>query len=152
MCKTAIIYGSRHHGNTRKLVTAIAERFGCILIDADHLHNADLTEYELIGFASGIDFGKFYDSVESFLRSNLPDGKKVFFLYTCAKVSKRFTDFIRAEANSKNAFILGEFGCRGFNTYGPWKLIGGMNRNHSSEEEIHQAIQFVESLLVQKDT
>ena len=42
---------------------------------------------------------------------------------------------------------MGEYGCKGYNTYGPWKLIGGMNRNHPSDEEINDAIRFFESLL-----
>ena len=37
-------------------------------------------------------------------------------------------------------------GCRGFNTYGPWKLIGGMNKGHPSPGEIADALAFYESL------
>ena len=146
MHKIAIIYASMHHGNTRKLVEAIADQFEILQIDVTKCCQADLSEYDLIGFASGIDFGRFYDPVEQFLENNLPENKQVFFLYTCAKVSKRFTESIKAAASKKGAVILGEYGCRGFNTYGPWKLIGGMNKNHPSEDEISSALAFFESL------
>ena len=146
MNKVAIIYASTHHGNTRKLVEAIAEEYEIVQIDATKCQQADLSEYDLIGFASGIDFGRYYTPVEQFLRNNLPEGKRVFFLYTCAKVSNRFTQSIKAAATEKEAYILGEYGCKGFNTYGPWKLIGGMNKNHPSEDEIRGAIEFVASL------
>ena len=135
MEKTVIIYASTHHGSTRKLVEAIAEKYDITLIDAAKQQWIDLTEYDLIGFASGINFGKFYGSVEQFLKNNLPKNKRVFFLYTCAKVSSRFTESIRAEAVKKEAVLLGEYGCRGYNTYGPWKVIGGMNKKHPTEEE-----------------
>ena len=107
----------------------------------------DLSTYDFIGFASGIDFGRFYPSVEQFLKDNLPKNKKVFFLYTCAKKNTKFTEYIKKEAIDKGAVIMGEYGCRGYNTYGPWKLIGGMNKNHPSQEELEEAICFYESIL-----
>ncbi len=151
MGKTVIIYASTHHGNTRKLVEAIAAQYEITQIDATEQHQADLSGYDLIGFASGIDFGKFYDSVEQFLKENLPKNKKVFFLYTCAKASNRFTKTMQTEALKKRAVLMGEYGCKGYNTYGPWKVIGGMNKSHPTKAEMDGAVQFYESLLgVQK--
>lgn len=83
MEKAVIIYASTHHGSTRKLAEAIANQYGIHLIDATKQQEADLSAYDLIGFASGIDFGKFYEVVEQFLEKNLPENKRVFFLYTC---------------------------------------------------------------------
>ncbi len=147
MKKTAIIYASTHHGNTLKLVDAISQKYSVTRIDASVQQHTDLTEYQLIGFASGIDFGKCYDVVERFLKENLPQNRQVFFLYTCASVRQGFTRVLREEARKKQAVILGEYGCKGFNTYGPWKLIGGMNKGHPSAEEIADAVRFFESLL-----
>lgn len=58
--KIAIVYASTHHGNTRRLATAIARSGQVTLIDAMQNPDADLSPYELIGFASGIAFGKYY--------------------------------------------------------------------------------------------
>ena len=116
-------------------------------IDAENIHSMDLSLYDLVGFASGIDFGRFYPSVEGFLKANLPINKKVFFLYTCAKKNAKFTNCIKKEALNKDAVIMGEYGCRGYNTYGPWKVIGGMNKNHPSKEELDEVIRFYEILL-----
>ena len=147
MYKAAIIYASTHHGSTRKLVEAIADKYEVVQIDATNCQQADLSGYDLIGFASGIDFGKFYDSVERFLEKNLPENKRVFFMYTCAKVNNRFTNSIKAAATKKGATVLGEYGCKGFNTYGPWKVIGGMNKNHPTKNELENCITFFEALL-----
>ena len=147
MKKALIIYASTHHGSTKKLAEAIANRYDVHLIDATKQQTADLSAYDLIGFASGIDFGKFYPCVEQFLERNLPENKRVFFLYTCAKVSSRFTKTAKTAARKKGAAIVGEYGCRGFNTYGPWKLIGGMNKGHPSADELQEAVGFYESLL-----
>lgn len=146
MEKAVIIYASTHHGSTRKLAEAIAKQFDVPMMDAAKQQTADLSGYDLIGFASGIDFGKFYGSVEQFLEKNLPEDKRVFFLYTCARVSNRFTETVKAAARKKGAVILGEYGCRGFNTYGPWKLMGGMNKGYPDPEEIQGAVEFFASL------
>lgn len=147
MNKIAIIYASRHHGSTRKLVEAIANKHQITLIDASKHNQVDLSEYDKIGFASGIDFGKFYECVEVFLEKNLPENKKVFFLFTCAKLNANFTNSIRAKALEKGTTILGEYGCKGYNTYGPWKLIGGMNKNHPDAVEMNEVVLFYESIL-----
>ena len=146
MEKTAIIYASTHHGNTRKLADAIHNTYHVDLIDATVQKKTDLSHYDLIGFASGIDFGRFYPAVEQFLKDNLPHHKRVFFLYTCAKESSRFTKTMRLEAEKKQAVILGEYGCKGYNTYGPWKWIGGMNKHHPTQDEIDGAVQFYSSI------
>ena len=146
MKKTVIVYASTHHGNTRKLVEAISAQYEIAMINTNEVQTADLSEYELIGFASGIDFGKFYESVEQFLQNNLPEHKAVFFLYTCARDDKDFTHSMRTEALKRNAVLLGEYGCRGYNTYGAWKVIGGMNKHHPTKKELDGAVKFYESL------
>lgn len=144
--KTVIIYASTHHGNTYKLVKAISDKHNIDLIDATKQSAADLQSYDVIGFASGIDFGKFYEVVENFARDHLPFKKQVFFLYTCAMDREGFTDSIREIAAQKEAVVLGEYGCKGYNTYGPWKVIGGMNKKHPTKDDIALALKFFESL------
>ncbi len=36
----------------------------------------------------------------------------------------------------------GTYGCKGFNTYGQWKIIGDMNKGHPSKAEIQEAVDF----------
>ena len=147
MEKIAIVYASTHHGSTKKLVDAISDKYGITQIDATTQEKADLSQYDMIGFASGIDFGKFYTSVEEFLVNNLPKSKKVFFLYTCAKTSDRCTKSAKEKAIEKDAVLMGEYGCKGYNTYGPWKLIGGMNKNHPNKDDLEGAVQFFDSIV-----
>ena len=61
--KTAILYASPHHHNTEKLVKAIAEKYPDItLIDTTKAKMIALANYDMIGIASGIYFGKFHKS------------------------------------------------------------------------------------------
>ena len=52
--KTAICYYSRHHGNTLKVLEAMAEAADIDLIDVTSRMAAHLPQYDRIGFASGI--------------------------------------------------------------------------------------------------
>jgi len=147
MINIAIVYTSLHHKNTERLINGIKNRYDITLIDASANKKADLNNYDIIGFASGIEYGKFYNCVEKFLNNNLPENKKVFFIYTCAKDNPRFTDSIKNASSKKKATILGQFGCKGYNTYGPLKLIGGINRTHPDDTDVKQAITFITSVI-----
>lgn len=58
-------------------------------------------------------------------------------------VKKKFI----AEATAKHrAKILGEYGCLGFDSFSPFKLIGGIAKGHPTNEEIDGAVKFYEDL------
>ena len=80
--RKAIVYASVHHGNTEKLVKSIAEECQVDFVDAVKQPNADMNSYDMIGFASGIFFSKFHQSILGFAEKNLPDGKKIFLICT----------------------------------------------------------------------
>lgn len=49
--KTVIVYVSTHHGNTKKLVDAISEKYDITVIDGIKDNDYDLAEFNRIGFA-----------------------------------------------------------------------------------------------------
>ena len=61
--KTAICYYSRHHGNTRQVLEAMAREGDVELIDVTTRQTVRLERYDCIGFASGVYFGKFHDGL-----------------------------------------------------------------------------------------
>lgn len=142
--KTAIIYYSRHHGNTKKLIDALCAGHDVTAIDVSEAAQADLTGYDAIGLASGIYYSKFHKSVLDFAKSNLPAGKPVFFLYTYGAKKDSYTKAITQAVHG--ARILGEYGCLGFNTFGPFKLFGGMAKGHPDDGELRAAVAFYNSL------
>jgi flavodoxin len=38
--------------------------------------------------------------------------------------------------------IIGDFSCKGFDNFGPFKLIGGLNKGHPNQEDIKKAKEF----------
>ena len=148
--KTAICYYSRHHGNTRKVLDAMAQRNDIDLIDVTSRVAVHLEDYDCIGVASGIYYSKFQETVLDFARQYLPRGKDVFFVYTCGSMRKGYTNAIAAVVTDKGANIRGEYGCRGFDTFGPFKLIGGIAKGHPNEDELQKAKAFYRSICREK--
>ncbi len=145
--KTAILYASPHHHNTEKLVKAIAEKYPDItLIDITKAKMIALANYDLIGITSGIYFGKFHKSLLEFITENLPIRKKVFLMYTCGNDNKKYAEEMKKFLEQKTATVTGIFSCKGYDTYGPFKLVGGLNKHHPDENDIQNA-EFYENLL-----
>ena len=145
--KTMIIYFSSHHGNTKKLAEAIAAADTdveiCEVSDAKDLN---LSEYDRIGIASGIYAGNFGKPIMKYAEEKIPKGKDVFFLYTSAMKLNSHTAGIRKLAELCGWRVLGEYGCRGYNTFGPFKLVGGTSKGHPTREELDGAAAFYKSL------
>lgn len=148
--KTVIIYHSEHHGNTEKVVRAIAEQGDVTLLKTPDIAGANLSGYDLIGFASGIYYGKFHESVIRFAREHLPPEKSVFFLYTCGADRKGYTADLLEIAGEKEASPVGTWHCPGFDTFGPFKLIGGIAKGRPNEEDISGAVQFFMKMTAEK--
>ncbi len=142
--RIAIVYTSVHHGNTEKLVKRIAEECQVDLIDAIKQMNADLNDYDMIGFASGIYYSKFHQSILKFSEENLSADKKVFLICTYGG-SANFKS-IEQILNKKHASVVGKFGCKGYDTFGPFKLVGGIAKGHPDEEDMKNAVDFVKGL------
>ena len=145
--KTAIIFYSGHHGNTGKLIDRLTAEHDIAAIDAAAEKSIDLSEYDLIGFASGIYYSGFHKTVLEFAKQNLPQGKNVFFLFTCGMKKKGYTKAIRETVSGRGAQILGEYGCRGFDTFGPFRLIGGIAKGHPDKEELDGAAEFYRQII-----
>lgn len=144
--KTAIVYYSMHHGNTKKLIDAIAEVGDVTLIDVTKQSAYDLGSFDFIGFASGIYYQKYSEKVLEFARHNLPDSKKVFFIYTYGIKRDSYTSAIQAAVEKKHAKVMGAYGCKGFDTFGPFKFVGGIAKGRPGEDDIVGAVQFFKEM------
>lgn len=146
--KTAIIYYSKHHENTKRLLDSVkkASTDEITLFDVTKSSSINLENYDLIGFASGIYYSKFEKRVLEIAKNNTPNGKDIFFIYTYGAEKQGYTKAIREALKGKNVSILGEYGCLGFNTFGPFKLIGGIAKNHPDTTDMENAISFYNNL------
>ena len=149
--KTVILYRSKHHGNTKKLVDAIVAAYPSIdVINVEELGKneyPDLSGYHLIGVASGIYFGEFDKLLKRVLDHVLQPQDQVFGLMTYGGSDKSYGRDLAAVCQVKWANLLTCHGCLGYDTWGPFKLVGGMQKGHPTAEEIQDAVDFYTKLV-----
>ena len=149
--KTLIIYISVHHGNTEKVVKAMASVLNADLLRVEQANANVLVEYDLIGFGSGIYFGKHHKSLLAFV-DILPmlRNKKAFIFSTSGLRKMRFIHHfdkpLKEKLQQKGFNIIGEFSCRGFDTSRAARIIGGINRGRPNEKDLKQAEDFARGL------
>lgn len=57
-----------------------------------------------------------------------------------------YTNSIRKIADAKCAQVLGVFSCPGFDTFGPFKLVGGIAKGRPNEGDIDDAVNFFKKI------
>ncbi len=144
--KTLICYYSRHHGNTRKVLEAIAQEGEVDLVDVTTRQSVSWDEYDCIGFASGIYGFEFQKAVTEYARQYLPKGKPVFFVYTYGGAKGTGAKAVEDVAREKGCPVLGEFSCKGYDTFGPFKLMGGIAKGHPDAQDLENARSFYRAL------
>ena len=144
--KTAIVYYSEHHGNTKKLLDAIAAEHDIILINVTKQPKVDLSGFDRIGLASGIYYGGFAKQMLAFAQECLPEGKDVFLISTQGAAKGEYRKTIRQVLEEKHCREIGAYWCRGFDTFGPFKLVGGVAKDHPTADEIKAAVDFYAGL------
>ena len=145
--KSIIIYASSHHGNTKKVVDAIAKECELELHDAGCVREKDLSGYDLIGLASGIFYSKFAEDILELARANLPANKDVFLIATAGNPREGNFNAIAKIVSEKGCKEVGRFQCKGFDTFGPFKIVGGIQKGHPDEKELREAVAFYKGLV-----
>ena len=147
--KTLIIYSSLHHGNTEKIGRTIAEALNADIVKFNEVNIHTLQDYDLIGFGSGIFYGKFHKSIIEFIENipALPD-KKAFIFSTSGQGKEEYNNFIKDKLKEKGFKVLGSFACKGFDTFGPFKLIGGIAKGRPNEDDFLKAKAFAREIIV----
>jgi flavodoxin len=149
--KILIVYVSVHHGNTEKVARAMANVVEADVVQVRQADAAMLEQYDLIGFGSGIYFGRHHESVLDFV-DKLPvlRNKKAFIFSTSGlrriPLVHDFDRSLKKKLQRKGFGIIAEFSCRGLDTYRATGLVGGLNRGRPNAEDLKQAEDFARSL------
>ena len=146
--KTIILYASSHHGNTQKVAQAMAEELNAQLVDLTRESAPDLTGYDLIGVASGIYYGKPHSAADRFLAQAVPAaaGQKAFAVCTSGAKKQKYAEMLEKRLADKGYTCVGGFWCQGYDTFGPFKLVGGIAKGHPNEEDLSRARAFAKGL------
>lgn len=145
MNRIAVIYCSVHHKNTEKLISYVDTTDNFDLCKSEDIK---LGDYDLIGFASGIYMGKLHGKLIRFIKTNQSKLKNIFLVYTSG--SKKYGKKIKKELTDLGLSVIDTFSCKGFDTYGPWKLIGGLAKKHPNENDFANYSLFIKNLQIKE--
>jgi flavodoxin len=146
--KTLIVYMSVHHRNTEKVAKVIAEASKADIIDLNLNENVDIAGYDIIGFGSGIYFGSPHKKLIAFIKK-LPqqNKKKAFVFSTSGRGAKQYNNKLETELSKIGFEVSESFSCKGFSTWGPFALIGGLGKNRPNKKDLENAVTYVQSRL-----
>jgi flavodoxin len=146
--KSIVIYESVHHSNTEQIAKAIAEEINAEFVNVRNMKIDELNNYDLVGFGSGIYNGKVHKNMKKFVEKiENANNQKSFLFTTSGRAKDSYAEKFKELLTSKGFDVVSTFSCKGFDTFGPLKLIGGINKGRPNEEDITNAQNFAKSLL-----
>lgn len=83
-------------------------------IDCTVQQKADFSEFDVIGFASGIAFGNYYLPLLNFIKENLPENKDVFFIHTAGSPKENQNRKVSELCEKKGCKCVGTYYCKGY--------------------------------------
>ncbi len=147
-----VIYASVHHKNTEKIAFSIASEIKARAFNFYEARKEDVENADLIGFGSGVYLTRFHKGLIQFVDKLTDGNNKKAFIFSTSGIGKNFL-LNRSHMQFRNLLekkgfkVIDEFYCLGFDTYGPLKYIGGINRGRPNRNDIENAKSFARSLI-----
>jgi flavodoxin len=115
------------------------------MISVNEAKDCNLDNYDYIGFASGIYMAKPHEKIVEFMEkhADVLKNKVVFAIFTSGSKSKKAIKKFSAQMKEKGITIAKAFRCKGYDTYGIFGLIGGINKDHPNKEDAKQLVDFL---------
>ena len=148
--KSLIVCVSVSNGNTRRVANRIAEVLDADVVEPEEVDVEALRGYDLVGFGSGIYFMAVHPRLWKLVRQ-LPrgEGTRAFTFFTSGARELPFLGYsrlIRHRLASKGFDVLDSFSCRGLDTVGPLRLVGGVNKGRPNSSDLERAAVFATRL------
>ena len=145
--QAVILCKSVHHGSTAKVARVMASTLQAEVVEPGEFPSTSLEGIGLVGFGSGVYYGRMHAALFQWLRG-LPDTTAVTcsaFVFSTSGLPflSRFwhAPLIR-ELSRKGFEVLGDFHCRGHDSWGPLWLAGGINKRHPDGRDLERASRF----------
>ncbi len=148
--KSLLVCVSVSNGNTRRVAVRMAEVLDAEVVEPEAVDIETLGDYDLVGFGSGIYFMAVHPRLWTLVR-RLPrgGGTRVFTFFTSGARELPFLGYsrlIRHRLASKGFDVLDSFSCRGLDTVGPLRLVGGVNKGRPNSSDLDRAAAFATRL------
>ena len=126
----------------------MADAIGADILKYDEVDGYNILDYDLVGFGSGIYYGKANKDMIEFIDSLPPiKNRKAFIFTTSGKGNPNYSSSLAKRVSETGFEVIGEFTCKAFDVWGPLKLIGGINKGRPNTDDLKSAEIFVEELI-----
>ncbi|MFG2873640.1 flavodoxin family protein [Streptomyces sp. NPDC048337] len=147
--KTIIVCASVSHGNTRRVADTMARALGAKVVSPEEADPAELAGADLVGFGSGVFYSRLHPRLTDFVKA-LPLTRGRAFVFATSGLPEiapvSFTRPLVRLLEGKGFAVDGSFLCRAFDTWAPFKLVGGINKQRPNAGDLAAAHAFAEGL------
>src|SRR5512139_2882847 len=144
--KSLIVCVSVSHGNTRRVAERMAQVLHAEVVEPEAVDPASVQECDLVGFGSGIYFMAVHPRLwRLVVRLKRVEGVAAFTFFTSGAREIPLLGYsrpIRYGLAARGFRMLDSFSCRGFDTAGPLRLVGGVNKGRPSDADLDRAEAF----------
>ena len=142
--KILLIVKSTHQQNTLKIAEAMSEVAPLTVVELENAKNYNLSEYDVVGFGSGIYYGQHDKELIKFVETL--ENKPIYSFVISTSGTNNYQKYSKAliqALEKKNKTVLGTFGCKGIDKFFIFKLFGGLNKDRPNESDFDAAQQFI---------
>lgn len=143
--KTVIVCASVSHGNTRRVADSMAETLDAKVVSPEQADPAELAAADLVGFGSGVFYSRLHPRLTDFAKA-LPAGRGRAFVFATSGLPEiplmPFARPLVRLLEAKGFAVEGSFSCRAFDTWAPFKPLGGIDKQRPNAGDLAAARAF----------
>ena len=145
--RAVILCKSVHHGSTARVANVMAAALRADVVEPGAFPYTSLEGVDLVGFGSGVYYGRMHEVLFEWLRG-LPAAtasQRPAFVFSTSGLPflRRFWHAPLIHELSRKGFeVLGDFHCRGHDSWGPLWLAGGIHKRHPDGRDLERASHF----------
>lgn len=146
--RVMIVYVSAHHGNTKRVAEAMAKVMSAEVRTVEEVSPEMIDQYDLVGWGSGIYFARHSEKLRELAGKLSVRPRKAFVFSTAGLplLSWWFHAALRGVLRKRGCELVGDFCCGGWDTVGPLKWLGGIERSHPNAKDLERAEVFARSV------
>jgi flavodoxin len=146
-----IVCVSVSEGNTALVARTMSEVLRAEVREPEDVDPHTLAERPLVGFGSGIFRGSHHPRLRQYVERlpHVSHGPRAFVFTTSGMGRSQSLPWQRSleeVLRDKGYDVVGSFACRGFDTWLPLRLVGGLNKGHPDSDDLARATEFAERL------